>query len=203
MAQIVAATKNEKKLQELRKLLAGQDVEIVGLNSYKNFPDVIEDGKTFEENARKKALAANEYTDLPAFADDSGLEVEALGGAPGIYSARYAEGTDADRTAKLLKELEGQTNRKAKFVCVIAIAINGEVIETFRGEVAGVIGAAPRGSHGFGYDPVFIPDGYDQTFGELDADVKDKISHRAKAVKAAVDFVENEMSACFDDFETV
>lgn len=201
MAQIVAATKNEKKLQELRKLLAGQDVEVVGLNSYRNCPDVIEDGKTFDENARKKALAATQYTDLPAFADDSGLEVEALDGAPGIYSARYAEGTDADRIAKLLKELEGKENRRAKFVCVIAIAFNGEVIETFRGEVAGVITTAPRGNSGFGYDPVFIPDGYDKTFGELDADTKDSISHRAKAVKAAVAFVEDEMSSCFSDFD--
>jgi len=201
MAQIVAATKNEKKLQELRKLLSGQDVEIIGLNSYRNCPDVVEDGKTFEENAQKKALAANKYTDLPAFADDSGLEVEALGGAPGIHSARYSEGTDADRIGKLLKELQGKENRRARFVCVIAIAFNGAVIETFRGEVAGVIIDTPRGTHGFGYDPVFVPDGYDHTFGELSADVKDTISHRAKAVHAAIQFVEDEMSSCFDDFE--
>jgi len=203
MAQIVAATRNEKKLEELRKLLAGQNVEIVGLNSYKNCPPIEEDGTTFEENARKKALAANQYTDLPAFADDSGLEVEALNGAPGIHSARYAEGSDADRIAKLLSEMAGQTNRKARFVCVIAIAFNGEVIETFRGEVNGVIADAPHGNSGFGYDPVFIPDGYDQTFGELSAEIKDTISHRAKAVKAAVEFVEDEMSSCFDDFESV
>lgn len=202
MAQIIAATQNEHKLQELRKMLAGQDVEVVGLNRYKNFPEVEEDGKTFEENAAKKALAANKYTDLPAFADDSGLEVEALNWAPGIYSSRYAE-NDGARIAKLLKALEGKDNRRARFVCVIAIAFNGEVIETFRGEVYGVIVAAPRGHNGFGYDPVFMPDGYNQTFGELEAEVKDRISHRALAVKAAVEFVEEEMSSCFDDFEGI
>lgn len=202
MAQIVAATRNEKKLQELRKMLTGQDVEVVGLNRYKNFPEVEEDGKTFEENAAKKALAANVYTDLPAFADDSGLEVEALDWAPGIFSARYAE-TDEARIAKLLNALEGKENRRARFVCAIAIAFNGEVIETFRGEIYGKIIDAPRGSNGFGYDPVFMPEGYDKTFGELDADVKDTISHRAKAVKAAVTFVEDEMASCFDDFEGI
>lgn len=202
MAQIVAATRNEKKLQELRKMLAGQDVEVVGLNRYKNFPEVEEDGKTFEENAAKKALAANVYTDLPAFADDSGLEVEALDWAPGIFSARYAE-TDEARIAKLLNALEGKENRRARFVCAISIAFNGEVIETFRGEIYGKIIDAPRGTNGFGYDPIFMPEGYDKTFGELEADVKDSISHRALAVKAAVTFVEDEMASCFDDFEGI
>ncbi|MDD3118733.1 MAG: RdgB/HAM1 family non-canonical purine NTP pyrophosphatase [Victivallales bacterium] len=199
MAQIVAATNNLKKLTELRKMLADQEVEIIGLDRYKNYPEVEETGATFEENASQKALAANRYTDLPAFADDSGLCVEALGDEPGIHSARYAE-NDAARIAKLLAALQGQDNRRAKFVCVIAIAFNGEIIETFRGEVHGVITDVPRGSNGFGYDPIFMPDGYDRTFGELTAEVKDKISHRARAVKAAVDFVEDEMSSCFDDF---
>ncbi len=199
MAQIVAATTNQKKLVELRKLLSSQEVEVIGLDRYKNYPDIEENGVSFEENASIKALAANRYTDLPAFADDSGLCVEALNGEPGIHSSRYAE-NDQERIAKLLNALDGQANRRAKFVCAIAIAFNGEVIETFVGEIHGVIGDAPRGANGFGYDPIFIPDGYDKTFAELPSDIKDQISHRAVAVKAAVQFVEDEMAACFNDF---
>ena len=125
--------------------------------------------------------------------------MEALDGAPGVYSARYAA-TDPERIVRLLGELEGKENRRARFVCAIAIAVNGEVIETFEGEVRGVIAAAPRGEHGFGYDPVFIPDGYDQTFGELDSETKNKISHRANAFARAMEFVEEEMSVLDDDF---
>ncbi len=198
MVQIVAATGNKHKLEEFRKLLDDQDAKIVGLDSYPQAPEVEEDGETFAENASLKALAANKYTDLPAFADDSGLCVEALDGAPGIHSSRYAD-TDENRIAKLLDAIKDKDNRKAKFVCVIAIAINGEVIETFTGEVHGVIADAPRGSNGFGYDPVFVPDGYDKTFGELDSEVKDSISHRAVAVQLAKEFVEDELSSAFDD----
>ncbi len=199
MAYIVVATGNAHKVEEYRKLLADQKVELKSLLDYPGFPGVEEDGATFRENAAKKALAACRYCDVPAFADDSGLEVEALDGAPGVYSARYAA-TDPERIARLLGELEGKENRRARFVCAIAIAVNGEVIETFEGEVRGVIAAAPRGEHGFGYDPVFIPDGYDQTFGELDAETKNKISHRANAFARAMEFVEEEMSVLDDDF---
>lgn len=199
MAQIVAATYNEHKLTEYRELLKDQKVEVVGLNAYKKMPEIEENGATFEENASIKALAANQYCDIPAFADDSGLEVEALDGAPGIKSARYAD-TDSERIARILRELGDNWNRRAKFVCVIAIALNGEVIETFRGEVHGVITMEPRGSNGFGYDPVFMPDGYDKTFGELDAEIKNKISHRAVAFQKAMQFIEDEMSVLDDDF---
>ncbi len=199
MAYIVVATGNTHKVEEYRKLLADQKVELKSLLDYPGFPGVEEDGATFRENAAKKALAACRYCDVPAFADDSGLEVEALNGAPGVYSARYAA-TDPERIARLLRELEGRENRRARFVCAIAIAVNGEVIETFEGEVRGVIAAAPRGEHGFGYDPVFIPDGYDRTFGELDAETKNKISHRANAFARAMEFVEEEMSVLDDDF---
>lgn len=199
MAYIVVATGNAHKVEEYRKLLADQKVELKSLLDYPGFPGVEEDGATFRENAAKKALAACRYCDVPAFADDSGLEVEALNGAPGVYSARYAA-TDPERIARLLRELEGRENRRARFVCAIAIAVNGEVIETFEGEVRGVIAAAPRGEHGFGYDPVFIPDGYDRTFGELDAETKNKISHRANAFARAMEFVEEEMSVLDDDF---
>lgn len=199
MAYIVVATTNAHKVDEYRELLEGQNVELKSLLDYPGFPGVEEDGATFRENAAKKALAACKYCDVPAFADDSGLEVEALDGRPGVFSARYAP-TDKERIAKLLGELEGKENRRARFVCAIAIAINGEVIETFEGEVKGVIAMAPRGENGFGYDPVFVPDGYEQTFGELAADVKNKISHRANAFSLALEFVEDEMSVLDDDF---
>lgn len=199
MAQIVAATCNEHKLAEFRELLKDQKVEVVGLNAYKNIPEIDENGKTFEENAAIKALAANKYCDIPAFADDSGLEVEALSNAPGIMSARYAN-DDPSKINRILTELGNNLNRRAKFVCAIAIAINGEVIETFRGEVVGNIALSPRGQNGFGYDPIFIPDGYDKTFGELDATIKNNISHRARAFQKAMDFVENEMAILDDDF---
>ena len=199
MAYIVVATSNEHKVEEYRKLLDGQNVELKSFLDYPGFPGVEEDGKTFAENAGIKALAACKYCDVPAFADDSGLEVEALDGRPGVYSSRYAD-SDPERIAKLLKELEGKENRRARFVCAISIAFNGEIIETFEGEVKGTITLAPRGNGGFGYDPVFQPDGYDQTFGELPQDVKNKISHRANAFKKAMDFVDEEMSALDADF---
>ena len=200
MAYIVAATANAHKVDEYRKLLEGQNVELKSLLDYPGFPGVEENGRSFIENAGIKALAACKYCDVPAFADDSGLEVEALDGRPGIYSARYAP-TDKERIARLLDEMKGQTNRRARFVCAIAIAINGEVIESFEGEIKGTIVEAPRGESGFGYDPVFQPDGYDQTFGEMAPELKNRISHRANAFKLAMEFVEDEMSVLDDEFD--
>ena len=199
MAYIVVATQNEHKVDEYRELLKDQGVELRSLRDYPNFPDVEENGRTFAENAGLKALAACKYCDVPAFADDSGLEVEALDGRPGIYSARYAP-TSGERIEKLLGELKGCENRRARFVCVIAIAINGEVIETFEGEVKGTIVDAPRGNNGFGYDPIFQPDGYDKTFAEMTDEEKNKISHRADAVRKALEFIEDEMSVLDADF---
>lgn len=201
MFEILAATRNRHKVEEFKNLLSAQGVEILGLDDIEGAPDTVEDGKTFEENARKKAIEASKFAEMAAFADDSGLEVEALNGAPGIHSARYAgeNATNEERIAKLLKELEGVENRSAKFVCALAIANDGEIIETFRGEVKGKIIDAPRGEHGFGYDPVFIPDGYDKTFAELGAEIKDKISHRARATRDAIDYIEDELST-IDDF---
>jgi XTP/dITP diphosphohydrolase len=202
MFEILAATNNGHKVEEYRKLLKDLEVEIISLAEFSDFPETIEDGATFEENAKKKALEASDFTEMPAFADDSGLEVEALGGAPGINSSRYAgpEADDAARISKLLEELADKANRRARFICVIAIANEGEVIETFRGEVSGVISEAPKGDGGFGYDPVFIPDGYNETFAELGSDVKDKISHRARAAQAAIEYIEDELST-IDDFD--
>lgn len=199
MAYIVVATENTHKVNEYRQLLKNQKVELKSLADYPNFPGVEENGSSFAENASIKALAACKYCDVPAFADDSGLEVEALDGRPGIYSSRYAD-SDPERIKKLLDELKGVANRRARFVCVIAIAVNGEVIETFEGEIKGNIVDSPRGCNGFGYDPVFQPDGYDQTFGELASDVKNQISHRFNAFKKALEFVEDEMSILDDDF---
>ncbi len=200
MVKIVAATGNAHKLEEFRTLLKEQDVEVVGLDAYPNYPEVEETGTTFQENSAIKALAASNYCDIPAFADDSGLAIEVLDGRPGINSSRYAD-TDPERMQKVLDELKDKDNRRAKFVCALSIAINGEVIETFTGEVHGTIANAPRGTNGFGYDPIFIPDGFDKTFGELGADIKDKISHRFRAFEKAMEFVEDEMSILDNEFE--
>ena len=199
MAYIVAATGNQHKLAEYAQLLEGQNIELKSLNDYPGYTEPEENGTTFKENASIKALAACKYFDVPAFADDSGLEVEALDNRPGIHSSRYAA-TDAERIAKLLKELEGKENRRARFVCVIAIAANGEVIETFEGEVKGTILSAPRGENGFGYDPIFQPDGFDKSFAELTQEEKNRISHRANAYAKALEFVEDEMSILDDEF---
>ena len=199
MSYIVAATANLHKVEEYKKLLGDMDVEIKSIADFPNFPEVEENGSSFKENAAIKAKAASKYCEAAAFADDSGLEVDALDGRPGIYSSRYAA-TDAERIAKLLGELDGKTNRRARFVCAIAIAFNGEVLETFEGTVEGTITLAPRGDGGFGYDPVFQPDGCDQTFGELPAEVKNSISHRARAFASAVEFVENELAMLGDTF---
>jgi XTP/dITP diphosphohydrolase len=195
MFQILAATANQGKLREFRSLLgdAVSDVEILGPDDIGGIPIALETGQTFEENAQIKAVSASVASGMVAFADDSGLVVEALGGAPGIHSARYAgaDATDAQRIAKLLDELGDNPNRSAKFVCVIAIASGETVIGTFCGEVRGVIAQAPRGNGGFGYDPVFIPEGFDRTFGEIEAAVKDQISHRARAIRKVLEFCED------------
>ena len=208
MLQILAATTNKHKIQEFQAMLGASSdsarVCIISPDTIKGFPEIIENGTTFEENARIKAGQAARYADMAAFADDSGLEVAALGGAPGIYSARYGgeNATYAEKMAKLLKELENVEDRRARFVCVIALAYRGDIVETFRGEVTGRIAFEPRGTDGFGYDPIFIPDGYDKTFGELGEDVKSKISHRARAFALAADFVHRELQT-MDDFEFV
>ncbi|MDD5597779.1 MAG: RdgB/HAM1 family non-canonical purine NTP pyrophosphatase [Victivallaceae bacterium] len=201
MSKIVAATYNLHKLEEYRKLLAGQELEILSLNDCPGYEEPEENGSSFEENANLKALAAANYCDLPAFADDSGLEVEALNNAPGIYSARYAE-NDPARIDRILKELAGKENRRARFVCVISVAFNGEIVGSFRGEIYGTIIEKPRGINGFGYDPVFMPDGFDKTFAELAPAEKNKISHRAKAVEKVIEFVEDEMSILDNELGT-
>ena len=201
MFKVLAATNNAHKVEEFKSLLNFMPLEIVQPKDFDGFPEIEETGTTFEENAGIKALESSNFAGLPAFADDSGLVVEALDGRPGIYSARYGgeNATDADKMAKLLGELDGVEDRRAKFVSVIAVAINGKVIETFRGEVCGTIGFEAQGDNGFGYDPIFIPEGYDNTFAELGSEVKDEISHRARAMAAAKAFILSEINA-LDEF---
>jgi len=194
--KFLAATGNLHKIEEFKNILAPLGLEFISPADIGGIPDVDETGDTFEANAALKALETANFAKMKVFADDSGLEIEDLDNAPGIYSARYADENDGRITRVLneLKEIEkkqGAIHRKARFVCVIAIAEPGKLIHTFRGEVYGKIICEPRGNGGFGYDPIFQPDGYDKTFSELPAEIKDSISHRANALKKAAEFFSN------------
>ena len=185
--KLVIATRNPHKLEEIHAIFNFQGLEVCSAFDFPHIPDVVEDGATLEANAIKKAVEICQATGLPALADDSGLEVDALNGEPGVYSARWSgEGcTYADNNKKLLRELAGNPNRRARFRTVIALALPGENPLTVEGSVQGRIIEELRGNQGFGYDPLFMPDGYNQTFAELPAEVKNKISHRARALNAA------------------
>jgi XTP/dITP diphosphohydrolase len=192
--QLLVGTSNAGKVAELTRLLADLPVRLCGLSDLPAVTDVEETGKTFAENAILKARYYAAHSGLWTLADDSGLEVEALGGAPGVLSARYAGpgASDEERMSRLLAELNatGDVERRARFVCVIAIAAPGaEKINCFTGACDGRIAEEARGSGGFGYDPVFVPDGYTQTFGELPRSVKGRISHRARALAEARAFL--------------
>jgi len=185
---IVVATRNKKKVEEIERILGVMGIvsRLYSLNDFSALGDVVEDGRTFEENALKKAKYIFNHTGMTTIADDSGLEVDALGGAPGVLSARYA-GEDADERAnneKLLREMENvpDDKRTARFVCCIAYVADDDV-KTFYGYVKGRIGREPRGERGFGYDPLFYPEGYDRTFAEMTEDEKNAISHRAMALR--------------------
>ncbi len=184
----MVATRNRHKLEELRRILSGFPVELEGLDAWPACPEVEETGESFEENASLKASLVAGFTGLPALADDSGLEVDALGGAPGVRSARYA-GTGANdrkNLEKLLHELEGVPagKRTARFSTAIALAApDGRVVRTFHGRAEGTIGFGPKGETGFGYDPVFYPLGYEMTFAQMGPARKDAISHRAHALR--------------------
>lgn len=182
--KIIAATSNAGKIREIKKIFVDENIEILSMKEIGIDIEIEENGTTFEENALIKAKTISEMTGEITLADDSGLCVEALGGAPGIYSARYAgeNTTDAQRIEKLLSELCGVKNRKANFTSVIALYFpNGEHICT-RGEVHGKIAERVYGDGGFGYDPVFIADELGKTFGEAAAEEKNQISHRARAL---------------------
>jgi XTP/dITP diphosphohydrolase len=182
---ILAATANRHKLAELRGILAPLGIPVLDPAELGGIPDVEETGTTFTANAILKATTIARHTGRRVFADDSGLEVFALGGEPGIYSARYAP-TDAERIAKLLGRLPPDADRAARFVCVIAVADPEGLVGTAEGEVRGAIGHQPRGRNGFGYDPIFIPAGFACTLAELTAAEKDRISHRGHALRQAL-----------------
>ncbi len=184
--RIVVATRNKGKIKEIKEILNSIDINAISMAERGIDIEVNEDGATFKENAFKKAKEIMEICGEVTLADDSGLEVDYLGGAPGVCSARYAgeNATDNDRNRKLLKELEGVPleKRSARFVCAIACVFpNGETIET-QGECEGFIAIEPKGSNGFGYDPVFYVKDYDLMMAELDTGIKNRISHRAKAL---------------------
>ncbi len=181
--RLVVATRSEHKLRELRELLQLDRAELVSLDDLGIRGEPLEDGATFEANAALKARWATRQTGLPALADDSGLEVDALGGAPGVRSRRFfgADATADDRNRMLLGLLDAITERTARFVCVIAFAQPDGRVETFDGEIRGEIADAPRGATGFGYDPLFIIAGDGRTMAELDGEEKNAISHRGLA----------------------
>ena len=182
--ELLLATRNRHKTREFAEVL-GVGFEVDDLSNAAT-EHIDETGKTFAENATLKAIAASEDRHLLVIADDSGLEVDALDGAPGIYSARYAGecATDSQNVGKLLRELKNVTNRTARFHCVIALAQDGKLLGTFEGAVEGEIVDLPRGANGFGYDPVFQPKGFAQTFAEMAPELKNKLSHRASAIAA-------------------
>ena len=206
--KLVLATRNQGKVRELTNMLyrygsplerlkeiSSSDVarqqramSVVSLESYPDAPEVIEDGNTYMENAIKKASVIAAYTSHLTLADDAGLEVDALGGAPGINSKRWAgeDATDDIRIAKLLQALEGATNRRARFIAAIAVVHPDSEPEGVLGVCEGHIRDAPVGESGFGYDPVFVPEGYNQTFAELGEEIKNQMSHRAKALEQAI-----------------
>jgi XTP/dITP diphosphohydrolase len=188
--ELLVATNNEGKVRELSQLLSDFPLRLRLLGEFSGIDEAEETGETFAENATLKALHYSARTRRLTLSDDSGLVVDALGGAPGVRSARYAgrEATYAERMSKLLGELDatGDAGRRARFVCVIAVADPwAGTLHTFEGACEGRIARAPRGAGGFGYDPLFLPDGHDRTFGELPAEVKQALSHRARALRQA------------------
>ena len=182
--KIFLATGNKHKIKEIEKIFKMDNVEILSINDGIEIPEVEEDGTTFEENSKKKALEIAKFTNMITIADDSGLCVDALDGAPGVYSARYAgeHGNDLDNNKKLVRELQGIENRKARFVCVITLAKPTGETYSFRGEVEGDIIDVPQGTEGFGYDPHFFMKEYGKTLAEI-PEIKNKISHRARALE--------------------
>ncbi len=191
--KIVLATKNRKKVEEIKRVLAGQSVTLLTTDDLPGCPDVVEDGDTFEANAVKKGLEIARFADALALADDSGLVVDALNGAPGVYSARYAgpDALDQDNTNKLLRELAGvpKEKRSARFVCVLALVDPQGKVQVFEGTSEGAIGYVMRGHNGFGYDPVFIPAGETRTFAEMGDAEKDARSHRGAALEQFARFM--------------
>ena len=187
MQKLLVATGNSHKTDEIRAIL-GEDYVVSDLKAHPDLPEVEETGTTFLENATLKAVEVSKQVDGLILSDDSGLEVDALGGEPGVYSSRYAgeAGNDAANNKKLLHELQGEDSRTARFRCVMVLAQDGEVLASFDGAVEGRMLGELHGEGGFGYDPLFVPDGYDQTFSQLSEGIKNQLSHRAVAMEKVV-----------------
>src|SRR6267378_215015 len=183
--QLIVATRNTREIEQI----LGSDLAARDLTAHPEISEITESGTSFEENAKLKAITVSKKLRGLVIADDSGLEVEALGGAPGIHSARYAgaNANDKEKIAKLLRQLAKvdakSERRRARFCCVLAVARDGRILAMVEGVVEGKITERPRGSHGFGYDPLFIPDGFEETFAELPEELKNNISHRANAIR--------------------
>ncbi len=195
MEQLIIASQNEGKIKEFRTLFQSLNIEVLSLNDvFTSIPEVVEDGDTFEANARKKAETILELVHRPVIADDSGLVIDALEGRPGVYSARYAGEPSDDRRnyEKVLKEMEGipQEKRSARFVAVLALARPNEKTEFFHGTCEGSIAFEAKGSHGFGYDPIFLPQGESRTMAELSEEEKHAISHRGMALRKLHQFLQ-------------
>ena len=193
MRELVIATKNEKKLHELMRYLKGIRANVISLKGFKHVPRIVEDGKTFKANAVKKALIISRFTKALTLADDSGLVVRFIKGQPGVRSSRFAgpRKSDKQNNKKLLKLLENvpPAKREAKFVCAVAICDNGKIIKILEESCGGTIAFSEKGGYGFGYDPLFLIPKYKKTFGELGLKVKDKMSHRSKALKKVREFL--------------
>jgi len=197
--QIVLATRNKGKIRELARIFAHElpEVELLGTDNFPDLADVDETEDSFEGNALLKAVAVSLFTKLPAIADDSGLAVDHLKGAPGIYSARYSgvHGDDEANLQKVLREMEGIANRRAQFVCAAAFVAPNGYQTVIRAEMVGELISQPRGANGFGYDPIFVPEGFAQTTGEMAPDLKDSISHRGKAMRELAQIISSERAS--------
>jgi len=195
--RLLLATRNAGKVDELRALLADLPVDLTAADALDAPPDVTEDAGTLAGNARKKARAFHEHTGLPALADDTGLEVDALDGRPGVHTARFAgpDATPADNKHHLLEVMDGEPNRRARFRTVAALAQSDGTVRTFEGACEGTITTEPRGDGGFGYDPLFRPEGHDQTFAEMPAPTKNDISHRRKALDAVRTYLADHLTS--------
>ncbi len=193
--KILLATKNPGKIREMNRIFSNIGIEFIGLDTLKDVPEVMEDGRTYHENAMKKAMTFFNPASMPTLAEDSGLEVDALNGAPGIFSARFADenATDKENCEKLLTLLKGtpEEKRTARFVSVLCLVVDATPC-FFEGEARGRILEHPGGESGFGYDPIFVPEEYDMSFAELGDDIKNQISHRARAMKKLKDFLKEQ-----------
>ncbi len=189
--RLIVATRNPHKSAEIQAML-GYRFTVLDATHFPNFPEIEETGSTFLENATLKAEGISRCVDGWVLADDSGLEVDALGGAPGVWSSSFGgeEGNHTMNNARLIREMAGKTERGARFRCTMVLAKDGTAQADFCGSVEGTLTDSPRGTGGFGYDPLFIPEGYDQTFGELAAAVKNHLSHRARALQQAVSWLD-------------